>query len=63
MEKKMFRVFFKDTQLDLPEEVLELVPQVSQLKGFELGLIDLSLISSKLFSFLISFVSIENKVN
>jgi hypothetical protein len=63
MEKKMVKVFFKDTQMDLPEEVVNMISQVSQLKGFELGMVDLSLVSSKLFSFLISYVSIENKVN
>ncbi len=59
----MVKVFFKDTQMDLPEEVVNMISQVSQLKGFELGMVDLSLVSSKLFSFLISYVSIENKVN
>ena len=59
MEKSIYKVFFKDTEVALPLQVLNLIPQIGHLKDLESGCIDMSFISSQLFSALVSFVSLE----
>lgn len=63
MQKSMIKVIFQDSEASLPESALRCLPRIGQLKDYESRIIDLSLVSSKLFYLLLSFAQLERQTN